>query len=64
MSPLFEDFEIDALSDEALELVAGGKSSDSPYCCSCRNCSDECESGHCCGDGDGGTGHEIDLSNI
>jgi hypothetical protein len=40
LSPLEEDesFEIEPLSDEALELVAGGKSSDGPSCCSCNHC--------------------------
>ena len=33
-----DSFEIEPLSDEALELVAGGKSSDGPSCCSCSNC--------------------------
>jgi len=33
------DLEIEPLSDEALELVAGGESSDGPLCCSCSNCS-------------------------
>ena len=38
--PFLEDdtFEIEPLSDEALELVAGGKSSDGPSCCSCHGC--------------------------
>ena len=46
---LFDGLEIEALSDEALELVAGGKSSDGSGCCSCRSCSSN--------DGDdGGTG--------
>jgi len=31
--------EIEPLSDEALETVAGGKSSDGPQCCSCESCS-------------------------
>jgi hypothetical protein len=31
--------EIEPLSDEALETVAGGKSSDGPACCSCSDCS-------------------------
>lgn len=34
-----EDLEIEPLSDEALELVAGGKSSDGNSCCSCDHCS-------------------------
>lgn len=34
-----EQMEIEPLSDEALETVAGGKSSDGPSCCSCSNCS-------------------------
>jgi hypothetical protein len=40
LDPIDDDdaFEIEALSDEALELVAGGKSSDGPVCCSCSNC--------------------------
>jgi hypothetical protein len=33
------DIEIEALSDEALESVAGGSSSDGPQCCSCLACS-------------------------
>ena len=33
-----DNFEIEPLSDEALELVAGGKSSDGPNCCSCKQC--------------------------
>lgn len=36
-----EDLEIEPLSDEALELVAGGKSSDGNSCCSCKSCSYE-----------------------
>ena len=36
-----EDLEIEPLSDEALELVAGGKSSDGNACCSCKHCSIE-----------------------
>ena len=35
-----EDLEIEALSDDALELIAGGKSSYGYYCCSCGVCSD------------------------
>lgn len=31
--------EIEPLSDEALETVAGGKSSDGQQCCSCEDCS-------------------------
>jgi len=31
--------EIEPLSDELLETVAGGKSSDGPQCCSCECCS-------------------------
>ena len=46
---VFDGLEIEALSDDALEMVAGGKSSDGPSCCSCRTCSDN--SGN-----DGGTG--------
>lgn len=34
-----DDLEIEPLSDEALESVAGGKSSDGPKCCSCASCS-------------------------
>lgn len=34
-----DKLEIEPLSDEALELVAGGKSSDGASCCSCSNCS-------------------------
>jgi hypothetical protein len=34
-----DSLEIEPLSDEALEMVAGGKSSDGPKCCSCSNCS-------------------------
>jgi hypothetical protein len=34
-----EDFEVEPLSDEALESVAGGKSSEGPACCSCWLCS-------------------------
>ena len=34
-----DELEIEPLSDEALELVAGGKSSSGPQCCSCNNCS-------------------------
>lgn len=34
-----DDLEIEPLSDEALETVAGGKSSDGPQCCSCSQCS-------------------------
>jgi hypothetical protein len=33
-----DDLEIEPLSDEALELVAGGRSSDGPVCCSCKHC--------------------------
>lgn len=40
---LLEDLEIEPLSDEALELVAGGKSSDGETCCSCSCCSNENE---------------------
>jgi hypothetical protein len=36
---LIDNLEIEPLSDEALETVAGGKSSDGPACCSCDNCS-------------------------
>jgi len=34
-----DNLEIEPLSDEALEAVAGGKSSCGPMCCSCSNCS-------------------------
>jgi hypothetical protein len=34
-----DNLEIEPLSDEALELVAGGDSSSGPVCCSCDNCS-------------------------
>jgi hypothetical protein len=34
-----DDIAIEPLSDEALELVAGGGSSDGNVCCSCRHCS-------------------------
>jgi hypothetical protein len=34
-----DDFEVEPLSDEALELVAGGRSSDGNMCCSCKFCS-------------------------
>jgi hypothetical protein len=34
-----DKLEIEPLSDEALEMVAGGKSSDGQNCCSCDNCS-------------------------
>ncbi|MEO1367134.1 MAG: hypothetical protein AAFX50_08135 [Acidobacteriota bacterium] len=38
----FLDLEIEALSDDALEAVAGGKSStDGNSCCSCQTCSDD-----------------------
>jgi hypothetical protein len=33
-----DELEIEPLSDEALELVAGGGSSDGNMCCSCRHC--------------------------
>jgi hypothetical protein len=33
-----DSLEIEPLSDEALELVAGGKSTDGPMCCSCQQC--------------------------
>jgi hypothetical protein len=36
-----DGIEIEPLSDEALETVAGGKSSDGPACCSCSNCSNK-----------------------
>jgi hypothetical protein len=36
---LIDNLEIEPLSDEALETVAGGKSSDGPACCSCSSCS-------------------------
>ena len=46
--------EIEPLSDEALELVAGGKSSDGDNCCSCEQCSNG---------GDGGDDTiEIDIT--
>jgi hypothetical protein len=35
-----QNLQIDPLSDEVLEIVAGGKSSDSLGCCSCAYCSD------------------------
>ena len=59
---LFDNLEIEALSDDALELVAGGKSSDSAYCCSCKNCSDGNEDGHVCGDP--GNGGEIEICTV
>jgi len=31
-----DNFEIEPLSDKALDLVAGGSSSDGPSCCSCK----------------------------
>jgi hypothetical protein len=34
-----DSLEIEPLSDEALELVAGGDSSSGPVCCSCTDCS-------------------------
>ncbi len=34
-----DNLEIEPLSDEALEAVAGGKSSCGPVCCSCSQCS-------------------------
>jgi hypothetical protein len=34
-----DNLDIEPLSDEALELVGGGASSDGPVCCSCDNCS-------------------------
>lgn len=34
-----EKLEIEPLTDEALESVAGGGSSDGPACCSCSSCS-------------------------
>lgn len=34
-----DNLEIEPLSDEALESVAGGSSSDGPSCCSCSSCS-------------------------
>jgi hypothetical protein len=34
-----DSLEIEPLSDEALELVAGGDSSTGPLCCSCTCCS-------------------------
>lgn len=36
---LLDELEIEPLSDEALEAVAGGGSSDGPVCCSCKCCS-------------------------
>lgn len=36
-----DDLEIEPLSDEALEDVAGGGSSDGPVCCSCKRCSND-----------------------
>jgi hypothetical protein len=33
-----DSLEIEPLSDEALELVAGGKSTGGPKCCSCKQC--------------------------
>ena len=57
---IFDNLEIEALSDDALEMVAGGKSSDGPECCSCRTCSGNT------GD-DGGTGNpdiEIDPTGL
>jgi len=36
---LIDELEIEPLSDEALESVAGGASSDGPVCCSCKCCS-------------------------
>jgi hypothetical protein len=36
-----DNLEIEPLSDEALEMVAGGKSSDGPQCCSCSDCSNK-----------------------
>ena len=52
----FEGLEIEALSDDALEMVAGGKSSDGASCCSCRTCSDN--SGD---DGGTGSGNEVKV---
>jgi hypothetical protein len=34
-----DNLNVEPLSDEALELVGGGSSSDGPVCCSCDNCS-------------------------
>jgi hypothetical protein len=34
-----DDLDIEPLSDDALELVAGGRSSDGNMCCSCKYCS-------------------------
>jgi len=34
-----DNLDIEPLSDEALELVGGGASSDGPVCCSCSGCS-------------------------
>lgn len=42
-----DDLEIQPLSDEALELVAGGKSSDGDGCCSCSCCSNTDTSDPC-----------------
>lgn len=36
---LLKNLQIEPLSDDALEMAAGGKSSDGPNCCSCKNCS-------------------------
>ena len=55
----FEGLEIEALSDEALEMVAGGKSSDGDACCSCRTCSDN--SG---GDGGTGSGNTVEIKAV
>jgi hypothetical protein len=47
-----DHLEIEPLSDDALELVAGGKSSDGDACCSCEQCSN---------DGDGGDDPDIEI---
>ena len=57
MSNVFDGLEIEPMSDEALEMVAGGKSSDGSNCCSCRTCS-----GNEGDDGGTGSGNEIDVS--
>ena len=53
----FDGLEIEALSDDALEMVAGGKSSDGDNCCSCRTCSENTGN-----DGGTGSGNEIDIN--
>jgi hypothetical protein len=47
-----DHLEIEPLSDDALELVAGGKSSDGDACCSCEQCSNG---------GDGGDDGDIKV---